>query len=191
MSDTGTNPTRRSRPAPSHRRGSCRRSSPRCRSAAGRGSRRPGCSRSPPRNVRTAFRWRCRHLGLEVGVVLFGAAAAGPRCTRPISSRTASIGGDGEVALDDIGQPQPVVGDVRADAAAGRRDATSAAHHPRRTDGLPRAAGAREPARAAGRSARSRPAAGRGTRRRHRPGRAPLAPTAGRRGSGRRASRST
>ena len=30
------------------------------------------------------------------------------------------VGGDGEVAIDHVWQPQPVVGDVRADAAPGR-----------------------------------------------------------------------
>ena len=61
-----------------------------------------------------------RLLGLEVGVVLLGRQ----RRSLQVRDRLVEdgvVGGDGEVSLCDVGQPQPVVGDVGADAATGRR----------------------------------------------------------------------
>ena len=170
--DAGTSRARRSRPAPRGRRGSCRRSSRRSRSAAGRGRRPPRLrSMRPRRSARRAI------ADLATSAPAGSRRRPGPAASaRSLEERDRlvedrRVAGDREVAVDGVGQPEPVVGDARADAAAGRRmpPVLDVA-----LDELTRR-GAQEVL--AGelalrrRSARSRPGAGRGSRTRRRPGR--------------------
>ena len=95
------------------------------------------------------------------------------------SSRMRCVAGDLDVVGDGVRQPEPVVGDPRAHAAARTADATSAARRLRRTGcAAARSRCSRASSRSRDRRAPSRPAADRGTRTRRRPGRSRPRPEA-------------
>ena len=160
------------------RRGSCRRSSRRCRRAAGR-ARRPSCpGRSRGRSARRACRPRRTTRGSPY------ASCSSGREQRRLEERHAlvqhaGVAGRAHVLGDDVAA---ATADRRNSACAARgrsARATSAARRLRRTAGPRRAAGARAPDPAARATAPSRPAADRGSRTRRPAGSSRRASTAG------------
>ena len=102
------------------RRGSCRRSSRRCRSAAARARRPRGWHRGRARSARTACRRRPRPSAGR-------SCRARRRCSSwpsrngTTSSSTAASPVALDIVRDGVGEPHAVVGDARAHALAGMR----------------------------------------------------------------------
>ena len=155
----GTIRARRFRPRPSRRRGSCRRSSRPCRSAAGRVLRPPGSAPAPARSARRARRVSSEMPGWKYASCSPG-RSAWPSRNGTLSSRIADVAGRLDVVSGGVRQPDPVIGNARANAGAARPPcppaATSAARRPRRI------------AAPAARSRCSRASAGPGQAQRHR-----------------------
>ena len=170
------------------RRGSCRRSSRRCRSAAARGAPSARLGRGRGRNARTGWRSRRRHRRIEEAVVL-------ARRQRLAFQERDQLVEHGDIAGDtrhSARRRRRARHDRRRCACArpGRNAAaTNAGRRPRRTVAPPRAAGARASSRGTRRQAPCRPATDRESRRRRSPDRRRSAPRCGRPASDRAASR--
>ena len=183
---TGTSQATRFRPALVRRRGSCHRSSRRCRSAAGHGCQAPGCVECEGAML--------EERGSPVGdgrmkeTVVLVLLQRWPSRNGTVSSST----GRSPVARHSGRPRRPARRDRRRCGCArpGRNAAaTSAERRLRRTAALRHAADARASGRAGWRPSPCRPEAGRETRRRRWPGRMPSGPRSGMRASGRAASR--
>ena len=184
-----TTPARRFRRFRRRPRGSCRRSNRRCRSGA-----RP-CG--PSRHARSSARRQCSHSGRGLRPETAGMKSARARLRlqqRPfekghLGSRMPRIPGDLDIMRHHVGQPEQIVGALRADPSAGVADATNAGRRLRRIGARPRpGCGWRAIAGQRIEQTPSNPAAGRGSRRRRRIDRWRTGPRTGSSASGRAAS---
>ena len=113
----GTSRATRSRLCPRRRRDSCRRSSPPFPSAAGHGRRRRGCDRWRAHNARTACRARPTMRGSK-NVSSCPAASTGPSRNGECPRRGSRDRRSRRDSAARVGQPEEVVGEARAHAAA-------------------------------------------------------------------------